>query len=160
MDMILIAVDGSPASDEGMAFGVELAEEQDAALTFVQVAPLFDVAPVMGFPMVGAAPHVETAQDRAALDRAVVYAAEHGLVADTKLLAGDAVDEIVAYADSLGADLIVVGSRGHGAMATALLGSVSRGILHESRRPVVVVRGAAASRAAPAPALCGQVVRG
>jgi nucleotide-binding universal stress UspA family protein len=36
----------------------------------------------------------------------------------------------------------VVGSRGHGAIANAVIGSVSRGVLHESRRPVLIVRGA------------------
>jgi nucleotide-binding universal stress UspA family protein len=40
----------------------------------------------------------------------------------------------------MNADLIVVGSRGHGAITSALLGSVSRGILAESRRPVMIVR--------------------
>lgn len=69
-------------------------------------------------------------------------AAEHGIVATTVLLRGDPVDEIVAYADSHDADLIVVGSRGHGAIAGALLGSVSRGVLAESKRPVLVVRDA------------------
>lgn len=142
MKRILIATDGSPAAAEAVAFGVDLATEQGADVIFVHVAPETDVFPAMGFSMVGAVPHNVTAYDRAPLGEAAAYAAEHGISADTKLLAGNTVDEIVAYADSLDADLIVVGSRGHGAIATALLGSVSRGILHESKRPVLVVRGA------------------
>jgi nucleotide-binding universal stress UspA family protein len=59
------------------------------------------------------------------------------------MLRGDPAGEIVAHADTIGADLIIVGSRGHGAIASALLGSVSRGVLHEARRPVLVVRGTA-----------------
>ena len=54
-------------------------------------------------------------------------------------------DEIVAYADSRDVDLIVVGYRGHGTISAALLGSVSRGILQESMRPVLVLRGGASS---------------
>ncbi len=65
--------------------------------------------------------------------------------ATTHLLVGDAAREIAAYADSQDADMIVVGSRGHGAIASALLGSVSRGVLRESKRPVLVVRGRAAT---------------
>ena len=51
------------------------------------------------------------------------------------------VDEIVTAADSMDADVIVIGSRGRGRMTSALLGSVSRGVLNESRRPVLIVRG-------------------
>ena len=65
-----------------------------------------------------------------------------GLEVSTELLVGDPADEIVASADSHDADLIVIGSRGHGALASAILGSVSLGVLHETRRPVLVVRGA------------------
>jgi nucleotide-binding universal stress UspA family protein len=56
-------------------------------------------------------------------------------------LIGDTVDEIVAYADNIDADLTVVGSRGRGPIASALFGSVSRGVLAESKRPVLVSRG-------------------
>ncbi|WP_327049418.1 universal stress protein [Microbispora sp. NBC_01189] len=38
------------------------------------------------------------------------------------------------------ADLLVVGSRGRGALGSAMLGSVSRGVLHHADCPVAVVR--------------------
>jgi nucleotide-binding universal stress UspA family protein len=70
--------------------------------------------------------------------------------AHARLLRGEAVDEIVAFADVIDADLIVVGSRGHGTVASAVLGSVSRGVLREARRPVLVARGIAARQPAGA----------
>jgi nucleotide-binding universal stress UspA family protein len=87
-------------------------------------------------------PHPITDQDREPLVEAREIAVAKGIRGRTELLVGDPVDEVVAFADSIDADLIVVGSRGHGAIASTLLGSVSRGVLHESRRPVLVVRGA------------------
>jgi nucleotide-binding universal stress UspA family protein len=41
-----------------------------------------------------------------------------------------------------GADLLVVGSRGHGGFTEALLGSVSQHCVHHARCPVVIIRGA------------------
>jgi nucleotide-binding universal stress UspA family protein len=156
MNKILVATDGSQSSAEAVAFGVELAREQDADVIFVHVVPAVDVAPLMGFPLVGAIPHHVNGFDRAPLEKAVVYAAEHGTPAESELLTGDTVDEIVAYADSRDVDLIVVGSRGHGGITTALLGSVSRGILHEAKRPVLVVRG---EPVRVPPSLCGLPTR-
>jgi nucleotide-binding universal stress UspA family protein len=56
------------------------------------------------------------------------------------LLSGNAAHEIVAFADVVDADLIVIGSRGYGAISGALLGSVSRGVLKGTTRPVLIVR--------------------
>jgi nucleotide-binding universal stress UspA family protein len=143
MNKILIATDGSPASKEAVEFGVELAEEHDAAVVFVHVVPTLDLVPMNGFGMVGARPHEVSGHDREALEAAQAVAEDHGVRSTTKLLSGDTVDEIVAYADNLDVDLIVVGSRGHGTLASALLGSVSRGVLSESKRPIAVIRGLA-----------------
>ena len=150
MNRILIAVDGSPAATVAARFGIELAAEHDAYAVFVLVAPEFDVVPGGAFGLTGHLPHKLTALDRKPLDDALALAAESCVEARAELLRGDPVDEIVAFADSFEADLIVVGSRGYGALASALLGSVSRGILGETRRPVLVVRGAAERVAAAA----------
>jgi nucleotide-binding universal stress UspA family protein len=146
MKRILIATDGSPSSAEAVDFGVELAAEHEATVIFVHVAPALDVVPMAGFGMTGGiprVPHELDAFDRASLEDAEEIAARAGVEATTKLLVGNAADEIVAYADSQGADMIVVGSRGHGTLASVLLGSVSRAVLSESKRPVAVIRGSA-----------------
>jgi nucleotide-binding universal stress UspA family protein len=153
MRKFLIATDGSPAAREAVAFGLELAAEQSAEAVVIHVVPALDIVPTSGFGMMGALPHPLSAYDRVALEEASTLAAEQGISARTELLTGNPVDEIVAYADSIDADLIVVGSRGHGAVASALLGSVSQGVLHEARRPVLVFRRARARAGTPTTAV-------
>ncbi len=147
MKKILIATDGSASSAEAVDFGVELAAEHEAKVIFVHVAPALDVIPAAGYGMAGGiprVPHELDAFDRTPLEDAEQIAARAGVEASSELLVGNAVSEIVGYADSQGVDLIVVGSRGHGTLASVLLGSVSRGVLSESKRPVAIIRGLAA----------------
>jgi nucleotide-binding universal stress UspA family protein len=142
MKRILIATDGSGSADEAVELGLELASEHRAKVFIVHVVPAADVAPWSAFGMSAGAPHVETPLDRGPLDEAVARAEERGIFATGELLTGTAVDEIVAFADSHDVDLIVMGSRGHGVLARALIGSVSLGVLRETRRPVLIVRAA------------------
>jgi nucleotide-binding universal stress UspA family protein len=53
---------------------------------------------------------------------------------------GDAAAEIVAEAESWGADLVVMGSRGRTGLTRILLGSVARNVLQGSRSSVLIVR--------------------
>ena len=145
MEKIVIATDGSAASAEALDFGLEVAADEDATALLVHVAPLMDVLPAGGFPTNPSVPHEISEADHVPLEEAGEIAKRAGVSATTHLLVGDPAREIATFAESQDADMIVVGSRGHGAIASVLLGSVSRGILRESKRPVLVVRGLAAT---------------
>jgi nucleotide-binding universal stress UspA family protein len=142
MERILIAADGSPSAAHAVTVGVGLAAAQGAAVTFLHV-----VAPAFARPgrlaaatLLHPRPYRE---DELALGAAEDVAREAGVEADVVIVSGAAADEIVSYADTIDADLIVVGSRGHNAVTTVLIGSVSRGVLREARRPVLVARSTA-----------------
>lgn len=139
MTTIVIATDGSPEAHEAVEYGLELAAEEHADAVLLQVMSPVDwtrldrggvLRPVGGNLTLQRAPALEAAAERAAA---------RGIHARTEVVAGNPADEIVAYADALGADLIVIGSRRRGTVAGALLGSVSRDVVSESRRPVLVV---------------------
>ena len=63
-----------------------------------------------------------------------------GKVAETHLRSGDPDKEILRAAESLGVGLIVVGSRGLGAVSRALMGSVSDSVVKHAHCPVLVIR--------------------
>jgi nucleotide-binding universal stress UspA family protein len=55
------------------------------------------------------------------------------------LLQGPTIETVLAEADRLKTDLLVIGSHGHGAVYDLLVGSVSEGLVRRSKRPVLVV---------------------
>lgn len=65
---------------------------------------------------------------------------EAGLAVETRVLTGNAADEIVQLAQAEGYDLIVLGSRGLSELAGLLVGSVSERVLHLAHCPVLIVK--------------------
>lgn len=77
---------------------------------------------------------------RQALDGLTERARQVGLEVGTHLVEGRAGPTIIREAEQLGADLVVVGSHGQGALADIILGSVSLYVVHHSHIPVCIVR--------------------
>ena len=65
--------------------------------------------------------------------------AASGLKATLREPSGPVVEQILREADARDADLIVMGTHGHGAMYNLLVGSVTKGVLKHSTRPVLLV---------------------
>jgi nucleotide-binding universal stress UspA family protein len=57
-----------------------------------------------------------------------------------KVKIGNPVDEILQEIENGGYDLVVMGAHGHGVLADALMGSVSRRVVRRSKTPVLVIR--------------------
>jgi len=53
---------------------------------------------------------------------------------------GHPVDQIIHYAEKKDCDMVVIGSRGHGILAEAMLGSTSRRVLRQCSKPVLMIR--------------------
>ena len=143
MQQILIATDGSPSAREAVDVGLELAQEQGADVTFVHVTPADEVRGGRGG--AHALTHREGIDEsETALKDAAGAADVAGVSYELERFSGETVETIIALADSKSADLIVLGSRGRNPVASALLGSVSHGVLRQASRPVLVVKGAKA----------------
>jgi nucleotide-binding universal stress UspA family protein len=139
MKQVLIATDGSPSAQEAVDVGLELAKEQGADVTFVHVTEPdeFHGGRVGTVPITH---REEVDESETALQAAAEAAEAAGVSYALERISGETVDAIVALADTKNADLIVVGNRGRNAVTSALLGSVSHGILRQASRPVLVVK--------------------
>jgi nucleotide-binding universal stress UspA family protein len=137
---IVAGVDGSPSSTEALRWAVSQAELTGGTVDAV-IAWQYPMATGgMGWAPTSGLDDMDYAELAAkALSAAVaevdpeVKVAVHQVV-----LAGNPAQVLLDCA--VDADLLVVGSRGHGGFAEALLGSVSQRCVHHAHCPVVVVR--------------------
>ena len=74
------------------------------------------------------------------MSKAKVRCAQNGIVFSEKITDGHEAEEIVGFAAEKKFDLIVIGARGLGSVKEVFLGSVSNGVLHKSKIPVLIVK--------------------
>jgi nucleotide-binding universal stress UspA family protein len=149
---ILVAIDGSPDADAALAQAIDLAEAEHARLTlFAAVA----TPPVEAYWGGDGAVAAEIAT-RAETDAQAVLRAAVDRVPDdlpvTSILSKEPVRPALIHEIRAGRhDLIVMGSRGRGALRSALLGSASHYVLNHSPAPVLIVHANAEVHPKPPP---------
>jgi nucleotide-binding universal stress UspA family protein len=140
---ILLATDGSKEAELAALRAVALADATDSELHVghVGLVPIFvDSYPgTLGYDRKLYEQIEEKSRELLRRESWRVKAAG-GTVAGTHLRMGAVHLEIVALAEELGADLIVMGSRGLGGVRRALMGSVSDSVVRHAHCPVLVVR--------------------
>jgi len=132
---IVVAYDTSDGAKAALAKAAELASA-GASLTVVEAVAGKVPSPAPGGPPL--AKPEKRAMAREELHKAI-EAVDPELSASGWVIGGPAAKGIVTVAEDVGADLIVTGSRGRGAVTRAVLGSVSTEILHHAPCDVLVV---------------------
>lgn len=141
---VIVAVDGSEVSLEAAKTGLALLANHDDAV-LVTVVAAGDPMMVTGTGMAGGTmsaaeyERLESARKDEGNQVLTAAAAALGLPdAETRLLHGDPSRAICEVADEMDARAIVIGSRGRGGVARALLGSVSDYVVRNAPCPVVI----------------------
>ncbi len=148
---IAVGIDGSAGSEAALAWACELARFESATLLLVTVIPLHRSHPGVTGLTLEAGPG-ERRWYHAALRRAATTARRAGVSnVETVALEGAAVDALVEFVESRAPDLLVLGARGLSRTRRVLLGSVSEGVLHHGRGPVLIVRAPSEAPSASAP---------
>jgi len=138
----LVAIDGSDGSDAAVDEALALAGRVGAHVTFASVRR--PPSAVLGYPYYERLLRNELATARDTVAAAESKAREAGVDAESTILEGEPADEILSAADNRCVDLIVMGSRGRGALAGAMLGSVSSAVVQHANVPVLVAKERAA----------------
>jgi nucleotide-binding universal stress UspA family protein len=152
-DRILVPVDGSEHSERALAAAVQVAKRFSGKLTLmnvysVTVTPLVMPEPTTSMPGVPMAPSADVSKlidDAARVGRNILKAGEEvakreGVDVESVLREGHVVEEIISIVGERGFDLIVLGARGMSHIRQLLLGSVTDGVIHHVKCPVLIVK--------------------
>jgi nucleotide-binding universal stress UspA family protein len=137
---ILVAVDGSPDAGQALTQAIDLAESEHARLTLFSAVVTPPAAAYIG---AGGEVAMTVARDAEADTETILREAVQRVpdrVSVSTVQSGEPVRPALIHQIKTGRhDLVVMGSRGRGALRSVLLGSVSHYLLHHSPVPVLIV---------------------
>jgi len=148
MQRILAAVDGSASSLKAVDLAADLAEKYNAELVLVTVEREYVPEITEELRAYARAEHITdlasdpgfSAAENVLAGARLKAQAKAGPRVSTEVGSGDPAEAIIDLARNRNADLIVIGSRGHGRLAGLLLGSVAQKVVAHALCPVLVVR--------------------
>jgi len=139
---ILVLLDGSQNSFRALDEAIILARAHNSTITGLNVIEFY----TMGFqPFTSITVHspiekVLEKESKKFMEQAKLRCAENGVSFSSRIIHGPEGSTIVSFIQKNKFDLIVVGSRGRGAIREVFLGSVSNYVLHRIRDPVLIVK--------------------
>ncbi len=159
MKRILVPIDFSDVTPRVIDLARQLAKALDAEIHLVHVKELSaaaapgtlgyglagmpELAPMAGVPVPGfePMPHpiAQSEDQKSRLARWQKEIAQDGVQVTLHQPTGAVAEEILKEADAVSADLIVMGTHGHGGMYNFLVGSATKGVLKHSTCPVLLV---------------------
>ena len=137
MKRVLVAVDGSPHSLKALAKALETAPAAELHLINVRAHLTGTAASHLGRKTVDDYHLDEGMKDLAG---AIEAARQAGAQPKHHVCVGSPGETIARFADQIGADTIVIGSKGRSQLPDIILGSAVQGVLEESKVPVLVVK--------------------
>jgi len=145
---ILVAYDGSTQSKEALDWAIDLSLMTKAQVMVVKVIEMMSLREMTDLYEGGAhadllVSKIEEIQkaDQKLLEEAITAVGQRkGVAITTALLHGNVAAAIIEFSKENAADLIVVGTKGHGVLEELLMGSVTRNLVSLSRIPVLVVK--------------------
>lgn len=134
---ILVPLDGSKNSFNGLREAIYLARQCGATITGLCVIPLYTIN--LG-KLLTPLKNESTKQAKKFMADAKKLAAQNGIVFYEKIIYGNEAWEITEFASYKKFDAIVMGSRGLNPVKEAFLGSVANSVVHKSKVPVLIVK--------------------
>ena len=142
LETIVVPTDFSDYSLRALAYAIGLAEMYEASVKLVYVnEPALHVSDVtwMGLDA-GARENTRLKKAQENLDNIVSEQFPPGLPSEAVVLSGDAVDEIIRYADEVQADLIVMATHGRTGISHILMGSTAEHVVRRAPCPVLTLK--------------------